>query len=168
MSSRLDRHRWWDRWDRRGDESGQSLVEFALVVPIVVLLMGTAFNGWSAMELSVRLTSAARAGAIEAASSLSASTASQPPTRAQIQAAQDAATNAVNAEEGVTGVYQDANPSGNDYVGISTSQQVHTGQNPSEDVTVDVVTIMITQPSVAILPFVKDFTVAVHATARYA
>ncbi len=58
---------------RRGDdEDGQSAVEFALILPVIVLLVAIAFNGWSALQSSIRLTSAARAGAIAAANDLGA------------------------------------------------------------------------------------------------
>lgn len=136
------------------DESGQALVELALVLPLMALLLGTAFNGWSAMQLSVRLTSAARAGAIEAANDL----ANAP---AQTQTAWNDATSAVIQEEGDTTVYQNTNPSANDYVGMSVTTQAQNG------VTINVVTITITEPSVAFVPFVHDLSVGVHATARY-
>src|SRR5580693_2663826 len=81
---------------RRRDESGQALVEFALVLPLVILIVAVAFNGWDGMQKTIRLTSAARAGAIVAASDLAAGDSQQ-------TAWNDAVT-AINAEEGDTSV----------------------------------------------------------------
>ena len=58
------------RRSRQRDESGTALVELALVLPLVILLLGVAFNGWNGMQATIRLTSAARAGAIVAAADL--------------------------------------------------------------------------------------------------
>jgi Flp pilus assembly protein TadG len=142
---------------RRRDESGQALVEFALVLPLVILIVAVAFNGWDGMQKTIRLTSAARAGAIVAASDLAAGD-SQP-------AAQDAAVNAINAEEGVTGVYQDANSSQPNYVGIQTPQQ--TLSSGTTTVIVKVVTITVSPSSVTLVPYVGHISVTTHATARY-
>ncbi len=94
MSTHLDRAR---RGSRCHDETGTALVELALVIPLVMLLLGAAFNGWNGMQESIRLTSAARAGAIVAANDLTAS--SSHPAMTQSQALADATT-AINAEEG--------------------------------------------------------------------
>ncbi len=142
------------RPDRRRDEAGQAVVEMALVLPLVALLLAIAFNAWSAMQLSVRLTSAARAGALVAASDLGKNdTAKQ---------AQDAATAAINAEES-TNVYQDINAVAANYVSMS--------QPPPQSVSgvnIDVVTVTITESSTTLIPFVHDLSVNAHATARYA
>lgn len=140
------------------DESGQALVEFVLVLPVVALLMGVAFNGWNALQLSIRLTSAARAGAIEAANDLAA--------KDSQQVAWDAATAAVNAEEGDTGVYQDTNAQAPDYVDMKTSTQEVTSSNST--VQIQVVQITISQTSATLVPFVTNLSVNAHATARYA
>ena len=140
---------------RRRDESGQAIIEFVLALPVVALLLGVAFNGWNSMELSVGLTSAARAGSIQAANDLGANP-------AQTQKAWDDATAAVNAEEGVTNVYQNVNASAGDYVSMTTAPQSVSG-----GVTMNVVTISITQTPVALVPFVRSLTVNAHATARY-
>ena len=126
----------------------------ALVLPLVLLLMGAAFNGWSATQLSVRLTSAARAGAIEAAHDLSIDP-------ALTQTALTDATTAINGEEGVTGVYQDTNAGADNYVSMSESTQVASG------VTINVVTITITASSGPLIPFVRDLSVSAHAAASY-
>ena len=155
MNRRPDRDtRQMSRRVRRRDETGQALIEFALVLPLVLLLMGAAFNGWSATQLSVRLTSAARAGVIEAAHDMTIDS-------ALTQTALDDATAAINEEEGVTGVYQDTNAAADNYVSMAESTQVTMG------VTINVVTITITASSGPLIPFVRDLSVAAHAAARY-
>jgi Flp pilus assembly protein TadG len=144
------------RCGRCHNESGTALVELALVVPLVILLLGIAFNGWNAMQESIRLTSAARAGAIVAAQDLSGPNSGN---------ALGDATNAVNAEEfgpGVTGIYQDDNSGANNYVSMSPP----TTQN-ADGVTIKVVTITISQSSASFVPFVGSFPVTTHATASY-
>jgi Flp pilus assembly protein TadG len=145
------------RRGRRGGESGQALVEFVLVLPVVALIMGVAFDGWNAMQLDIRLTSAARAGAIQAASDLAANDAPQ--------TAWDAATAAVNAEEGDTGVYQDTDPSAQNYVHMATStQSVTAGNGP---IAMNVVTITISRTPATLVPLVSTLSVNTTATARY-
>ena len=141
---------------RRRDESGQALVEFALVLPLVILIVAVAFNGWDGMQKTIRLTSAARAGAIVAASDLAAG--DGPP-----QALTDAVT-AINAEEGVTGVYQ-TNASLPNSVNLVTSQQ--TISSGTTTVIVKVVTITVSPSSVTLVPYVGHISVTTHATARY-
>jgi Flp pilus assembly protein TadG len=147
------------RGGKRHDESGTALVELALVIPLVILLLGAAFNGWNGMQESIRLTSAARAGAIVAANDLTPTS-----TRAALtedQAWTDATT-AINAEEG-TNVYQRGDSGANNYVSIAlTPNETISGQ-----VTINVVTITISHASVSFVPFVGSFPVTTHATARY-
>jgi len=131
------------------------------VLPLVILLLGVAFNGWNGMQATIRLTSAARAGAIVAAADLTSNINHAPTSTPQALAD---ATTAINDEEGVTGVFQSTDPSANDYVSIST---------PSPDVisstvSMSVVTITISQTSVSFVPFVGSLPVTTHATARYA
>jgi Flp pilus assembly protein TadG len=146
---------------RHRDETGTALVELALVVPLVILLMGIAFNGWNAMQSSIRLTSAARAGAIVAANDLTSSSTHAPLTAS---AALTDATNAINNEEGSTNpaVYQSANSSANNYVSLSQSTQTVSG-----GISVSVVTITVSHSSLSFVPFVGSFPVTTHATARY-
>jgi len=125
----------------------------------VALLLGVAFNGWNGMQASIRLTSAARAGAIAAASDLS--TTPDHAATTQPVALQDATT-AINAEEGVPGVYQSVNSAANDYVSMS----VQPSQNISGQ-SVNLVTITISQSGVSLVPFVGSLPVTTHATARY-
>jgi len=136
------------------DDSGQALIEFVLVLPVVALLMGVAFNGWSGLQLSIRLTSAARAGAIQAANDLAAH-----PT--QTQTAWNDATTAVNQEEGVTNVYQNTNGAADGYVNMAITTTTTGG------VTVNVVTVTISEVSFTLVPIVKNIGVSAHATARY-
>ena len=142
------------------DESGTALVELALVLPLVVLLLGAAFNGWNGMQHTIRLTSAARAGAIVAANDLT-TTPSHPATT-QDQALADATT-AINAEEGATAIYQSIDSSANNYVSIALTPN----ETISGPVTISVVTITISHASVSFVPFVGSFPVTTHATARY-
>jgi Flp pilus assembly protein TadG len=156
MPTRLDRG---SSRRRRHDESGTALVELALVIPLVILLLGAAFNGWNGMQESIRLTSAARAGAILAASDLT-SNAGHPATT-QSQALADATT-AINAEEGTPGLYQSTNSGANNYVSIATQTDTISAR-----ITINVVTVTISHASVSFVPFVGSFPVTTHATARY-
>ncbi|HTZ07778.1 MAG TPA: TadE/TadG family type IV pilus assembly protein [Acidimicrobiales bacterium] len=145
-----------------------ALVEFALVLPVVALLMGAAFTGWNGMQLSVRLTSAARAGAIQAAADLGADqngVADALITGAQQQSAWDDATQAVNNEEGTTGVYQDTDPGGADYVAMALESQAVPGSGGT--ITLNVVKITISDTAVTLVPVVGNLAVNTTATARY-
>lgn len=129
------------------------------MLPLVILLLGIAFNGWNAMQESIRLTSVARAGAIVAAQDLSG------PNGSNTRTVLDDATNAVNEEEfgpGVPGIYQDDDSSANNYVSMSPP----TTQN-ANGLTIKVVTITISQSSASFVPFVGSFPVTTHATASY-
>jgi Flp pilus assembly protein TadG len=159
MQTRLDRG---SRRSRHHDETGTALVELALVIPLVMLLLGVAFNGWNSMQESIRLTSAARAGAIVAAHDLTA-TASNPTGTSQ-KVADDDATTAINAEEGATAVYQDTDSGANNYVSLTPNPNI----TISAGVTISTVTITISHSSVSFVPFVGSFPVTTHATARYA
>jgi Flp pilus assembly protein TadG len=142
---------------RRGpgrDESGQALIEFVLVLPVVALIMGVAFNGWNAMQLDIRLTSAARAGAIQAVNDLA--------NHDSQQTAWNDATAAVNAEEGDTNVYQNTNSSAQNYVGLST-----TTETTATGIVIHTVTVTISQTSATLVPFVRNLSVNAKATARY-
>jgi Flp pilus assembly protein TadG len=142
----------------RRDESGQSLVEFALVLPLVILIVAVAFNGWDGMQTSIRLTSAARAGAIVAASDLAAGDPQATVTTDTL--------NAINAEEGVTGVYQASSKSAPNYVDIETPPQ-QTLSSGATSVVVNVVTVTISPAAVTLVPYVGHISVTTHATARY-
>jgi Flp pilus assembly protein TadG len=141
---------------RAAGESGQAIVEFCLALPLVALLLGVGFNGWNSMDLSVQLTSAARAGAIQAANDLGTN-----PTATQKAA--DDATAAVNAEQGTTNVYQDTDPSAGDYVSVTEppTQTTTAGTN------LNVVVVTITTTPVALVPFIHSLSITASATARY-
>lgn len=140
---------------RRRDETGQALIEFVLVIPLMILLIGVAFNGWSAIQLDIGLTSAARAGAIKAANDLATN-----PT--DIPDAWNDATTAINENQGVTGVYQNMDSNSDDYVNMSEATDTI-----ASGVTINVVTITISQVSDTLIPVVGNFHVTAHATARY-
>jgi Flp pilus assembly protein TadG len=152
----------WRHPVRRGpgrDESGQALVEFALVLPLLVLLVGIAFNGWDAMQVSIRLTSAARAGAIAAANALSL----DEPTNSVKQAAIDA----INQEEGGGSTFQgDSSQPNSVSVVTNTSESLNDDGN-GDTGTIGTVTVTITPSSITLIPFVQQISVATHATARY-
>jgi len=139
---------------RAHDESGQAIIEFVLVLPVVALLLGVAFNGWNSMDLSVQLTSAARAGAIQAANDLGGG-------ETQQQAWNDA-TAAVNAEQGQTTLYQNTDPSAGDYVNMTTQSETTT-----DGTTMQTVKVVVTTTPVALVPFVHSLSVTASATARY-
>ncbi len=140
---------------RRRDDDGQALIELVLVLPLVALILGAGFNGWNAMQFSVRLTSAARAGAIKAANDLGTN-----PT--QLQTAWDDATTAVNQEEGVVNMYQDQNSAADNYVRMSEKTDSVPGGS-----SINVVTITITRNSVTLIPVIGNLHVSVQAAARY-
>ena len=146
------------RMPRRHDEAGQSAVEFALVLPVIILLVAIAFNGWSALQSSIRLTTAARAGAIAAANDLG------PPNNMSTATALADATTAINNEEGVSGVYQHTNAAADNYVSLSTSTDTLAGTG----VTIKVVTVTITHRVTAWVPVVSLPQLSARATARYA
>jgi Flp pilus assembly protein TadG len=135
------------RLGRDGDERGTALVEFALVLPLIVLLVGIAFNGWDAMQTSIRLTSAARAGAIAAANALGAG---YPQNTAQTDA-----TTAIDQEEGSGSNLQA-------YVTVSPPQT-----ETLSGTTISTVTVTISPSPITLIPFVEKISVATHATARF-
>jgi Flp pilus assembly protein TadG len=141
----------------RRDEAGQSAVEFALVLPVIILLVAVAFNGWSALQSSIRLATAARAGAIAAANDLG------PPNNKSTATALADATTAINNEEGVAVVYQHTNAAANNYVSLSTSTDTLSGTG----VTINVVTINIAHQMTAWVPVVSIPQLSTRATARY-
>ncbi|MGH7746747.1 MAG: TadE/TadG family type IV pilus assembly protein [Candidatus Dormibacteria bacterium] len=77
---------------RHREAGGQSLVEFALSLPVLILLLAVAYVGWQAMHTVIALNGAARAGAVRAADDV----------RQKVATAQETTdvTAAVNAEEG--------------------------------------------------------------------
>jgi len=147
------------RWCR--DEAGQALVEFALVLPVVILLVGVAFNGWNGMQRAIRLTSAVRAGAIQAAHDLAVNPGAG--LTCTTGSALSDATNAINLEEGVpSGTYQCGNATANNYVSAVQSSSTIGG-----GATINLVTISISGAEITLVPFVGKFSVSTHAEARW-
>jgi Flp pilus assembly protein TadG len=77
---------------RRREAGGQSIVEFAISLPVLLLLLAVAYVGWQAVHTVIALNGAARAGAVTAANDVRKGI-------AQSQETTDV-TNAVNAEQG--------------------------------------------------------------------
>ncbi len=77
---------------RRHQAGGQSLVEFAISLPVLCLLLAVAYVGWQAVHTVIALNGAARAGAVTAANDV----------RKGLSTAQETTdvTSAVNAEQG--------------------------------------------------------------------
>jgi hypothetical protein len=122
--------------------------------------VGIAFNGWDAMQVSIRLTSAARAGAIAAANAIvDGDTTSQ---------AQQAAIMAINQEEGGGSTFQ-ANAAKPNYVNVVSNpgEPLTNGGGASGTGTIGTVTVTITPSSITLIPFIQQISVATHATARY-
>jgi len=146
---------------RRGrDQRGVAIVETALLMPLLLILLGVAFTGWDAMHQSVQLTSAARAGALKAASDLDAQNAicdppNNKPSPAQMANAKNDAITAINTEEN-SAAFNTNN------VSVSCSASTIDGISAS------FVTVTITQPVQTFVPLVPGFTLTTHATARFA
>lgn len=129
------------------------MVEFVVILPLALLLFGVAFTGWQGMQTSIRLTTAARAGAILAAQDLQTGSGN----------AWNDATLAVNQEEGVTNVYQNSSPGADNYVNMSVTPETLSAAG----LTINVVKISITHAVVPVVPAVWKLSVTSSATARY-
>jgi len=129
------------------------MVEMVLILPLVLFMVSAAFTGWDAMQETIRLTSAARAGAIKAANDIQAG---------QSANALNDATVAVNQEENVNNVFQNTNPAATGYVKMVTATDNLNGSGAS----INVVTITISNVHVTAMPFVWNMTLTTSATAR--
>jgi Flp pilus assembly protein TadG len=79
---------------RRREAGGQSLVEFAISLPVLILMLALAYVGWQAVHTVIALNGAARAGAVTAANDVRHGV-------SQSQESTDV-TGAVNGEQGST------------------------------------------------------------------
>jgi len=129
------------------------MVEMVLILPLVLVMVGAAFTGWDAMQQTIRLTSAARAGAIKAANDIQAG---------QSVNAWSDATTAVNQEENVNNVFQNTNPAAADYVKMAQATDNLNGSGAS----INTVTITISNVHILVMPFVSNMTVTTSGTAR--
>ena len=94
---------------RRRRQSGQALVEFAIVLPLFLFVLGGGFTMWQGLHGSVNLTSGVRAGVLVASSDLrNRPSTLTPPTAADLATATADTVNAINAEEGVVNKYSAA------------------------------------------------------------
>jgi Flp pilus assembly protein TadG len=77
------------------------MVEFALILPFLIFLVGGVYTVWTALHQDIGLTNAARAGAIDAVTQFDL-VGAHPPTSATKCAALKAAGAAVAGEEGIS------------------------------------------------------------------
>lgn len=154
------------RRPRRQEAAGQSLVEMSIALPLMLLLVASAFTLWIGLDGSIGLTNAARAGSLTVATQLAANSVmpaagpGAPYTPAELSAVLPYATAAVNAEEGVTNLYHSAPcSSGQSCVSLS-SANVPTGGGAY----LPVVTVTVTEMVHPQVPVVNGFTVRAQAT----
>lgn len=141
---------------RRAPARGQSLVEFAVAFPLFLLLVAVCFTASSAMNSSIGLTGAARAGAIAAANDVTINANVALPSELADAVA------AVNAEEGCTACYsgavtQAACPSGTGCVWITKT----VGTSSLKPIEV----VHVVHPVVPVLPVVSTITIQAQAGA---
>jgi Flp pilus assembly protein TadG len=142
------------RGAHQGASAGQALVEMSLILPFVLLLVGIAWTASDAMHNAIGLTSAARAGAIWAASDLTVDGSASGITKAR-----NDATTGVNAEEGV-----------NIYVantGACTNNCVTLTQTSGATSSINEAQITVTHSVLTNLPLLSGINVSASATARY-
>ncbi|MEO8898069.1 MAG: TadE family protein [Candidatus Dormibacter sp.] len=151
--------------------SGQSLVEFAFVLPLMLLMVAGAYTMWTGLHSVIGLTSAARAGSLTAANQL-AKMGKKPMagtyaySGADLNAVLSSAVAAVNAEEGVT-TYQKAGPlctATNGCVSIS-STPIPAGTDPAtgQQAYLAEVTISISQAIAPPVALISQYTVSAVA-----
>lgn len=138
---------------------GQAMVEMSLILPVVLLLLGVAWTASDAMHNSIGLTSAARAGAIIAAGDLTLDSSSAGRTTAL-----NAATAAVNAEEGTSGppaLY--TTDDGSSLCPLNCVTLTY----PTNSSSINLAQITITHSVLSGVPLVSSIDISAHATARY-
>jgi Flp pilus assembly protein TadG len=137
----------------KSTKRGQSLVEMALVMPLLVLILAMAYTGWDATQQAIGLATAARAGAIMAENDLRHG-------QSQAQALTDA-TSAINAEEGGGSVYSSGGGCTTNCVTLATSTGTRFGSQ------LQLVTITVTHRVAPDIPVLSGITVVGHATGAY-
>ena len=150
--------------------SGQSLIEFAVVLPLMLLMVAGAYAMWTGLHTVIGLTSAARAGSLTAANQLAKmgktpGAVTNAYSAADLNAVLGSAVAAVNAEEGVNS-YQAAGPlctATNGCVSISSTPiPAGTDSNGNQTYLAEV-TISISQAIAPPVALISQFTV--NATA---
>ena len=149
---------------RRQARGGQSLVEFAIVLPLMLLLVGGAYTMWTGLHSAIGVTSAARAGALTAAYQLQTNKTQPAPgpgapyTAAQLGAVLGNVASAVTAEDGVL-TYQAAPCSAGQACVSIGSANVATGGGTY----LPVVTVSVIESIAPKVPMMTQFTVAASA-----
>ena len=168
---------------RRRRARGQSLVEMAIVLPVMISMLALAYTGWDAIHRVIGITSAARAGALQAAADLPEPNLaplrwvppSSPPPPIPVPASGNLhdetqpVANAVNAEENSPGLYK---PSGNGWPActtacVSLSAKSICTSTPATPCTsaVPIITVTITRSVSADVPVFRSITVTAIAGA---
>ncbi|HEY2705147.1 MAG TPA: TadE family protein [Candidatus Dormibacteraeota bacterium] len=138
---------------------GQSLVEFAVVFPLFVLILAVASTGSQYLSSVIGLTGAVRAGAIAASNDVSANSAV-----ALTQELADA-TAAINYEEGCVGCYVASPTTGASACGAGQSCVWITRSTAPAPLNTPMEVVHVSHPVVPLIPLLKGITVQSQAGA---
>ncbi len=141
------------------------MVEMAIVLPLMLALLAVAYTGWEAMHTDIGITSAARAGAIQATYAYDQKydadiAAGDSPAVADADAmpmAAPAALAAVNSEENTT-MFQPAGPT-------CTKACVKVTEVPSTNYRPSILVVSITESVSAQIPVLPGMTIQAQAGA---
>ncbi|MHB1575937.1 MAG: TadE/TadG family type IV pilus assembly protein [Candidatus Dormibacteria bacterium] len=146
----------WGRIRPRWRQPGQAITEFAVVLPVAVVILALAATGGEMVMTDIGLTQAARAGAIAAAHDAAAT----PPDSIGVQTT-DART-AANNEQGGVGSIQcsGAVPSG-----CVSVVDMKAGVAPLENRVVSLVQVRVWETIMPFVPIFGNVTIQAEATA---
>jgi hypothetical protein len=144
------------RATRGGAERGQSTAEFALVLPLFLLILAVSFSGSGFLNAVIGLNGAARAGAITAANDVNAN-----PAISYTNELADV-TAAVNNEEGCTGCYTGVGTSGTCAAGQSCVWITTTSSRSGRRIEV----VHVLHPVSSIIPLINSMSVGAQAGAE--